>query len=108
MTTLAFLTMFEGYSTEELQAIFMMQSFNGLSMFAVFLLMALGLAIIFGQMKVINMAHGEFLTLGAYTTVFVSNFVGESAEWRSRTTSRSPSCSPSWSPVPSATSSRSR
>ena len=30
--------------------------------------MALGLAIIFGQMGVINMAHGEFMTLGAYTT----------------------------------------
>ena len=28
--------------------------------------MALGLAIIFGQMGVINMAHGEFLTIGAY------------------------------------------
>ena len=30
--------------------------------------MALGLAIIFGQMGVINMAHGEFMTIGAYTT----------------------------------------
>ena len=30
--------------------------------------MALGLAIIFGQMGVINMAHGEFMTLGAYMT----------------------------------------
>ena len=81
MTTLAVFSMFEGYSAEELQAIFLMQSFNGLSMFAVFLLMALGLAIIFGQMKVINMAHGEFLTLGAYTTVFASDFVGSSAPW---------------------------
>jgi urea transport system permease protein len=34
--------------------------------------MALGLAIIFGQMGVINMAHGEFLTMGAYTTVLLS------------------------------------
>jgi urea transport system permease protein len=34
----------------------------------VLLLMALGLAIIFGQMGVINMAHGEFMTIGAYTT----------------------------------------
>jgi urea transport system permease protein len=38
----------------------------------VLLLMALGLAIIFGQMGVINMAHGEFMTVGAYTTVFMS------------------------------------
>jgi urea transport system permease protein len=34
--------------------------------------MALGLAIIFGQMGVINMAHGEFLTIGAYTTYMLS------------------------------------
>jgi urea transport system permease protein len=49
-----------------------MQGFSGLSLFCVFLLMALGLAIIFGQMGVINMAHGEFLTMGAYTTYFMS------------------------------------
>ena len=34
--------------------------------------MALGLAIIFGQMGVINMAHGEFMILGAYTTFLTS------------------------------------
>jgi urea transport system permease protein len=44
-----------------------MQGFSGLSLFTVLLLMALGLAIIFGQMGVINMAHGEFMTIGAYT-----------------------------------------
>ncbi|MBM7061720.1 urea ABC transporter permease subunit UrtB [Pseudomonas sp. UL073] len=53
-------------------AIVVMQGFNGLSVFCVLLLMALGLAIIFGQMGVINMAHGEFLTIGAYTTFLVS------------------------------------
>ena len=52
-----------------------MQGFAGLSLFSVFLLMALGLAIIFGQMKIINMAHGEFLTAGAYTTVMISDMV---------------------------------
>jgi urea transport system permease protein len=52
----------------EFGAIMAMQGFNGLSVFCVLLLMALGLAIIFGQMGVINMAHGEFLTIGAYTT----------------------------------------
>ncbi|MEH6388783.1 MULTISPECIES: urea ABC transporter permease subunit UrtB [Pseudomonas] len=61
-----------GYSGQELAAIFVMQGFSGLSLFCVFLLMALGLAIIFGQMGVINMAHGEFLTLGAYITWLVS------------------------------------
>lgn len=66
------LTMFAGYSWDELKAVLIMQGFAGFSLFSVFLLMALGLAIIFGQMKVINMAHGEFLTIGAYTTVFLS------------------------------------
>ncbi len=56
----------------EFGAIAAMQGFNGLSVFRVLLLMALGLAIIFGQMGVINMAHGEFLTVGAYTTYLVS------------------------------------
>jgi len=53
-------------------SILVMQSFNGLSSFCVLLLMALGLAIIFGQMGIINMAHGELLTIGAYTTYLVS------------------------------------
>jgi urea transport system permease protein len=53
-------------------AIWAMQAFNGLSTFCVLLLMALGLAIVFGQMGVINMAHGEFLTVGAYTTYLLS------------------------------------
>lgn len=48
----------------------LMQGFAGLSLFSVLLLMGLGLAIIFGQMGVINMAHGEFMTIGAYT-IFV-------------------------------------
>ena len=52
----------------ELTSIFAMQGFAGLSLFSIFVLMALGLAIIFGQMGVINMAHGEFMILGAYTT----------------------------------------
>ncbi len=62
-----------GYSFEELQAIIMMQGFAGISLFSVLLLMALGLAIIFGQMGVINMAHGEFMAIGAYTTYMLSS-----------------------------------
>ena len=42
--------------------------FRGISLSSVLLLMALGLAIIFGLMGVINMAHGEFMMLGAYAT----------------------------------------
>ncbi|MES2259324.1 MAG: urea ABC transporter permease subunit UrtB [Pseudomonadota bacterium] len=45
-----------------------MQLFSGFSMFTVLLLMALGLAIVFGLMGVINMAHGELMAMGAYIT----------------------------------------
>jgi urea transport system permease protein len=54
----------------------LMQGFAGLSLFAVLLLMGLGLAIIFGQMGVINMAHGEFMTIGAYT-IFLGSTLTE-------------------------------
>ncbi len=46
-------------------------TFYGLSLGSVLLLAALGLAITFGLMHVINMAHGEMLMLGAYTTYVV-------------------------------------
>lgn len=61
-----------GYTMDEIGNIVVMQGFSGLSLFSVLLLMALGLAIIFGQMGVINMAHGEFMAVGAYTTVLMS------------------------------------
>src|SRR5450432_782984 len=67
-----------GYSASELFSIFTMQGFAGLSLFCVLLLMALGLAIIFGQMGVINMAHGEFMAIGAYTVCLASKFVHSS------------------------------
>jgi urea transport system permease protein len=47
--------------------------FSGISIGSVLLLSALGLAIVFGLMGVINMAHGEMMMLGAYTTVVVQN-----------------------------------
>jgi urea transport system permease protein len=43
------------------------QLFTGISIGAVLLLIALGLSLTFGQMNVINMAHGEFIMAGAYT-----------------------------------------
>ena len=61
-----------GYTYSELGSILAMQGFAGFSLFSVLLLMALGLAIIFGQMGVINMAHGEFMAVGAYTTYMLS------------------------------------
>ncbi|SHM76223.1 urea ABC transporter permease subunit UrtB [Rhizobacter sp. OV335] len=57
----------------EILNISLMQGFAGLSLFSVLLLMGLGLAIIFGQMGVINMAHGEFMTIGAYTIYLFSH-----------------------------------
>jgi urea transport system permease protein len=45
--------------------------FYGLSLASVLLLAALGLAITFGLMGIINMAHGELLMIGAYTTYVV-------------------------------------
>ena len=47
--------------------------FNGISTGSVLLLADLGLAIVFGLMGVINMAHGELMMLGAYTTFVVQN-----------------------------------
>jgi urea transport system permease protein len=49
--------------------------FAGLSLGSVLLLAALGLAITYGLIGVINMAHGEFLMIGAYATYVVQNFV---------------------------------
>ncbi len=45
--------------------------FNGLSLSSIILLASLGLAITFGLMRVINMAHGEFIMIGAYTTYLI-------------------------------------
>ena len=47
--------------------------FQGASLASILLLMALGLAIVFGLMGVINMAHGELMALGAYATYVVQN-----------------------------------
>lgn len=53
------------------------QLFTGLSIGSILLLVALGLAFSFGLMKVINMAHGEFIMVGAYTTYFFQTFLAE-------------------------------
>jgi len=61
----------EGWNslTNTVQAIF-----TGVSLGSILILMALGLSIIFGLMGVINMAHGEFMMLGAYATFVTQNF----------------------------------
>lgn len=69
--------MFSEYTSTELVSIFAMQGFAGLTLFSVFVLMALGLSIIFGQMGVINMAHGEFMILGAYVTYLTAHLFAD-------------------------------
>ncbi|KQY23194.1 urea ABC transporter permease subunit UrtB [Cellulomonas sp. Root485] len=53
------------------------QLFAGLSLGSVLLLAALGLALTFGQMGVINMAHGEFMMAGAYTAFVVQGVIAD-------------------------------
>ncbi|WP_337103136.1 urea ABC transporter permease subunit UrtB [Paenibacillus sp. YIM B09110] len=53
--------------------VYLLQLFNGLSISSILLLVALGLAITFGLMKVINMAHGELIMIGAYSTYLTQN-----------------------------------
>jgi len=48
---------------------------DGLSLASIYFLAAIGLAITFGVMGVINMAHGEFIMIGAYTGYVVQQFV---------------------------------
>src|SRR3954454_2167270 len=57
--------------------------FNAVSVSSILILTALGLAITFGVMRVINMAHGEMLMLGAYTAYVVTDpgYLGQSFFW---------------------------
>jgi urea transport system permease protein len=50
--------------------------FRGLSLGSILLVVALGLAITFGLMGIINMAHGEMIAVGAYTCYVVQNLFG--------------------------------
>jgi branched-chain amino acid transport system permease protein/urea transport system permease protein len=49
---------------------------NALTLISILMLVGLGLAIIFGLMNVINLAHGEFVTIGAYTLALVQSLNG--------------------------------
>lgn len=53
------------------------QAFTGLSLGSILLLAALGLAITYGLLGVINMAHGEMLMLGAYATYMVQQLLAQ-------------------------------
>ncbi len=52
------------------------QVFSGLSIASILLLISLGLAIIYGTVGVINLAHGEFVMLGAYAVWFLEDHFG--------------------------------
>ncbi len=60
---------------------FLEQLFFGLSAGSVLLLAAIGLAITFGVMGVINMAHGEMMMLGAYTTFVIQQLMPNAIEY---------------------------
>jgi urea transport system permease protein len=48
---------------------FVIQFLNGINLILILILVAIGLVVIFGLMEVINIAHGEFFLLGAYTVL---------------------------------------
>ncbi|NOZ67898.1 MAG: urea ABC transporter permease subunit UrtB [Deferribacteres bacterium] len=54
--------------------------FQGFSLGSILILMALGLAITFGLMGVINMAHGELMMIGAYTTFEIQRLAGHTPD----------------------------
>ena len=68
----------------DLAAVLMLEILNGV---ATLVLISVGLAIIFGMMRVINLAHGEFLMLGGYAAIVATNH-GVNI-WVAMTTSRS-------------------
>jgi branched-chain amino acid transport system permease protein len=55
---------------------FLQQAFNGLVSGSFYALLALGLAVIFGMLRVVNFAHGAFYMLGAYGTYLLLNSAG--------------------------------
>ncbi|WP_134678536.1 urea ABC transporter permease subunit UrtB [Paracoccus ravus] len=52
-------------------------SLDALSLASIYFLAAIGLAVTFGVMGVINMAHGEFIMMGAYTGYVVQQFIAD-------------------------------
>ncbi|MFF4229856.1 branched-chain amino acid ABC transporter permease [Streptomyces sp. NPDC001820] len=60
---------------------FLQQAFNGLVSGGFYALLALGLAVIFGMLRVINFAHGAVYTLGAFGAVWLTGSVGLGFWW---------------------------
>jgi branched-chain amino acid transport system permease protein len=60
-----------------MESLFLQQVFNGLIVGSVYALIAIGLTMIFGVMKISNFAHGDFAMLGAYCSIyFITLFSG--------------------------------
>lgn len=56
-------------------SLFLSQLLNGICNSSILFLVSIGLVIIFGMMDVVNMAHGEFIMIGAYTSCFCVNIL---------------------------------
>lgn len=58
-----------------MESLFLQQTLNGLIIGSIYSLIAIGLTMIFGVMKISNFAHGDFSMVGAYTAVFLMAWV---------------------------------
>src|SRR2546428_10625462 len=57
------------------------QFLTGFSIVAILLIISLGLAVIFGVMRVINMAHGDFIMAGAYVAFVMQEYFNLNLFW---------------------------
>jgi branched-chain amino acid transport system permease protein len=58
-----------------MESLFLQQTLNGLIIGSIYSLIAIGLTMIFGVMKISNFAHGDFSMVGAYTAVFLMAWI---------------------------------
>jgi branched-chain amino acid transport system permease protein len=56
--------------------LFLLQLFTGLALGSIFVLVALGISLIFGLLTIVNFAHGQFFMLGAYVGAFALGATG--------------------------------
>lgn len=56
--------------------LFIIYAIEVMNAIAVLIIMSLGLAVVFGMMKIVNMAHGEFMMLGGYSAILATNHFG--------------------------------
>ncbi|HEX5866071.1 MAG TPA: branched-chain amino acid ABC transporter permease, partial [Beijerinckiaceae bacterium] len=56
--------------------LFLLQLFTGLALGSIFVLVALGISLIFGLLTIVNFAHGQFFMLGAYVGAFALGVTG--------------------------------